>query len=416
MINNLYGSQLKLLNFLIVVLQDKGDHLMKLLNHINTYARQIKKNEIVGFNENISEVPDLIKLTLGQPDFNTPEHIKKAGMRSIENNDNHYENSRGLFELRENAAQFLSDKYNLNYDPKTQVVVTTGVTEGIHTVMNTILNPGDEVIVPTPIFPLYVLNILNRGAKPILVNISKDNYILTAQRLKQTLKEHPKVKALILNYPNNPVGNTYSKEQLSAIANVIRNKPIFCICDEIYSALVYGVKHVSMASILPEQTIMMTGVSKTFAMTGWRIGLICGPADIMDRINIMHMLNVTAVTSSSQYAASEAFKNGDDDIKRMQKIYLNRRNILRAGLKAAGFTSPEPQGTFYIFAKIPAQYDQNSVRFGYRLAKEAHVGTIPGSAFGPGGEGHLRISYAVNTPDLKKAVHRIQTFVKNNPK
>ncbi|URL61934.1 aminotransferase class I/II-fold pyridoxal phosphate-dependent enzyme [uncultured bacterium] len=383
-------------------------------NQMSTFVQNIKPNEILSFNQKISGIPNLIKLTLGEPDFNTPDHIKQAGIKAIKDNESHYTNPRGILPLRQAISKFLKDKYGLHYNPKSQIVVTSGVTESIRAVFSAILNPGDEVIIPTPIFSIYTPNVICDGGKPVIVNVSNDNYLLTPQRLEATLKAHPKTKALVLNFPNNPVGNTYTKAQLEALANVIKKHHIFCICDEIYSELTYNQPHTSMGTLLPDQAIVMNGVSKTFAMTGWRVGFVCGPTNVITGVNNLHVLDVTSVTTCAQYAALEAFKNGYDDGPKMRKVYKKRRDILRAGLSKAGFTSPEPSGAFYIFAKIPSQFTQDSFKFAYQLAKEAHVGTIPGNAFGPGGDGHIRISYAASTDNIKEAVRRIQKFVKTH--
>ena len=387
---------------------------MDMSNQLNHFAGSMKPSEILTFNQKISNLPNLIKLTLGEPDFNTPEHVKDAAIKAIRDNHSHYANPRGILPLRKAAAKFLSDKYNLHYDPKTQIQVTTGVSQGIHSVFEAILNPGDEVIIPTPIFGFYIPNVIKNGGKPVFVNLSKDNYILTPQRLENVLKHHHHVKAIVMNYPNNPVGNTYTRQQLVALAKVIKKYHIFCVSDEIYSELTYVHPHTSMGEILPDQDIMMNGVSKTFAMTGYRIGIVCGPSKVINAVANMSCITTTAASTPIQYAAAEAFRNGENDGLKMRKIYKQRRDLLRNGLAKAGFTSPEPSGAFYIFAKIPGQFTQNSLKFATQLAKEARVGVVPGNAFGPGGEGHLRISYAASTDDIKEAVKRIQAFVKKH--
>ena len=387
---------------------------MDLSNQLNHFAASMQPSEILTFNQNISQIPDLIKLTLGEPDFNTPDHIKAAAIKAIKDNHSHYANPQGILPLRKAAAKFLKDKYRLHYDPKSQIQVTTGVSQGIHSVFEAILNPGDEVIIPTPIFPFYIPNVIQNGGKPVFINVSHDNYILTPQKLEATLKQHPKTKALVMNFPNNPVGNTYTRDQLIGLGKVIKQHHIFCVSDEIYSELTYDHPHISMGNIVPDQAIVMNGVSKTFAMTGYRIGIVCGPAKVIQAVSNMSCIATTAAATPIQFAAAEAFQNGEDDGVKMRKIYKQRRDILRNGLAKAGFTSPEPSGAFYIFAKIPNQFTQDSLKFAYQLAKKAHVGVIPGNAFGPGGEGHLRISYAASTNDIKCAVRRIQKFVKEN--
>lgn len=372
---------------------------------------QIQPSSILKFNQEISTIPDIVKLTLGEPDFNTPDHVKQAAIQSIENNESHYTDSRGTAGLRQAAVDFLKNKYDLNYDPESQILVTTGATEGIFSSLTAILNPGDSVIIPTPIFPQYIpVSILN-GAKPIFVDTSDNGFVLSPEKLQAAIEANrDTVKAVVLNFPSNPTGVTYSREDLEKLAAVLKQYDIFVLSDEIYSELTYGETHVSMGSILPEQTVLLNGVSKSHAMTGWRIGLICGPVDVIAEIAKVHQFAITSATANAQAAAEEAFKNGPDDGVAMRKIYQQRRDLLLAGLQKAGFECASPKGAFYLFAKIPANLNQDSVAFCYELAKEAKVAVIPGASFGPGGEGYVRLSYAASTEDLEKAVARIQAF------
>ena len=374
--------------------------------------KQIQPSSILKFNQEISQIPDMVKLTIGEPDFNTPDHVKQAAIRSIENNESHYTDSRGTDGLRKAASKFLHDKYNVTYDSETQILVTTGATEGIFSSLTAMLNPGDTVIIPTPIFPLYIPDTLLNGAKPIFLDTSDNGFILSPEKLQATIEANKDtVKAVVLNFPSNPTGVTYSRKDLQAIADVIKQYDIFVLSDEIYSELTYGERHVSMGELLPEQTILLNGVSKSHAMTGWRIGLVCGPVDVITEIGKVHQFAITSATANAQAAAEEAFKNGPDDGVAMRKIYQQRRDLLLAGLKEGGFECASPKGAFYLFAKIPANLNQDSVAFCYELAKEAKVAVIPGASFGAGGEGYVRISYAASTEDLKKAVVRIQKFV-----
>ena len=389
---------------------------MCLVDRINHIVKGFKPNAIIQFSNKISSISNLILLTLGEPDFHTPDHIKRAAIKAIKDDQSHYTNPRGILPLRKAASNYFNKKYGMKYNLDTQIIATTGVTEAIYATFKTILNPGDTVIIPSPTFSFYAADVTLCGGKPVYINTAKTNYELDPKVLDQTIRAHRKtVKAVVLNYPNNPIGNTYDQKQLTKIANVIKKYKIFCVTDEIYSDLTYGKRHVSMGTILPKQTIVFNGVSKSHAMTGWRVGLIFGPADIVGKINKVHQFLVTSDTTNAQYAAAEAFAHGFNDGPRMRKVYQKRRDILRNGLQKVGFTSPEPQGAFYIFAKIPSQFTQDSFKFGLQLAKEAKVGTIPGAVFGPGGDGHLRISYAASTSDLKRAVKRIQNFVKQHP-
>ncbi|ANZ61148.1 aromatic amino acid aminotransferase [Secundilactobacillus paracollinoides] len=376
---------------------------------------QIQPSSILAFNQEISAIPDIVKLTLGEPDFNTPDHVKQAAIKAIENNDSHYTDSRGTEGLRQAATHFLNSKYDLNYDPDTQVLVTTGATEGIFSALTAILNPGDSVIIPTPIFPQYIpVNILN-GGTPIFVDTSDNGFVLSPEKLQATIEANKDtVKAIVLNFPNNPTGVTYKKDDLEKLAAVIKQYDIFVISDEIYSELTYDGTHVSMASILPEQTVLLNGASKSHAMTGWRIGLLCGPVDVVTEIAKVHQFAITSATTNAQAAAEEAFKSGPDDGQKMRVVYQERRDLLIDGLQKAGFECASPNGAFYLFAKIPAGLIQNSVDFCYDLARKAKVAVIAGSSFGPGGEGYVRISYAASTENLKEAIKRIQQYVTDN--
>ncbi|WP_167387723.1 aminotransferase class I/II-fold pyridoxal phosphate-dependent enzyme [Apilactobacillus timberlakei] len=383
-----------------------------MIKQINKDLKAIKPNPILGFNEELSKEEGLIPLTLGEPDFNTPEHVKAAAISSINDNYSHYTNPRGILKLREAAAHFFAQKYGLNYDAKTQIITTAGVTEGIFDSLATILNPGDSVIVPTPTFPLYMDNIQLHGAHVIEVDTSEDGFVLTPEKLKQALAENENVKAIVINSPGNPTGISYDETTLKELAKVIKDSSIFCISDEIYSELTYGKPHVSIAKFIPEQTIVLNGLSKSHAMTGWRIGFIMAPADLIDMINVVHQYAVTSVTDNVQFAALEALNNGADDGLEMRDVYAKRLNLLRAGLSKAGFASPKPTGAFYIFAKIPEQFTQDDFAFSRQLAHQAKVGVIPGSSFGKGGAGYIRISYATSENNLKESIKRIQNFVK----
>ncbi|WP_170999527.1 aminotransferase class I/II-fold pyridoxal phosphate-dependent enzyme [Paucilactobacillus kaifaensis] len=386
--------------------------MSRLIGRMKKEVAALTPSDILKFNQEIAEIPDIVKLTLGEPDFNTPDHVKQAAIKSIENNESHYTNSRGILGLRTAAANFLKQKYALDYDPESQILVTTGATEAIYSSLTAILNAGDTVIIPTPIFPLYIPVTMLNGAKPIFVDTSDDGFILSPEKLAAAIEENKDtVKAVILNFPTNPTGVTYKKADLEKLAAVIAQHDIFCISDEIYSELTYDGTHASMGTILPEQTLVLNGVSKSHAMTGWRIGLLCGPADVITQIGKVHQFAITSATTNAQVAAQEAFEHGMDDGAKMRETYRKRRDLLLDGLAKAGFTCASPNGAFYLFAKIPATLTQDSWKFCYELAKEAKVAVIPGASFGPGGEGYVRLSYAASTEDLNKAVSRIQAYV-----
>ncbi|WP_249646407.1 aminotransferase class I/II-fold pyridoxal phosphate-dependent enzyme [Lactiplantibacillus plantarum] len=382
-----------------------------LVNHMNHEIAAIQPSDILAFNAEIANIPGIVRLTLGEPDFNTPEHVKQAAIESIEADESHYAPSNGTLALRTAAAEFLAAKYDVHYDPASEVIITAGATGGIYTALTSILNPGDEVLIPIPIFPLYIAIVKLAGATPVFMDTSDNGFVLSPDQLQTTLAAHPKTKAVVLNFPSNPTGVTYRHDDLKALAAVLADQPIFVLSDEIYSELTYGEPHESIANYLPTQTILLNGVSKSHAMTGWRIGIMCAPKAITAQLGKIHQFTVTSTTTNAQAAATEALKNGLDDAQVMKREYQERRDYLYDALNDLGFQSAKPEGAFYLFSKIPAGLPQNSMAFCRELAHEARVALIPGSSFGPGGEGYVRISYAASMADLKTAVTRIRTYV-----
>ena len=364
------------------------------------------------FNKEVSKIPGIIKLTLGEPDMATPEHVKQAAIRSIEEDDSHYAPQMGKPELLEAISDYIQNTRDVHYDPQTEIIATVGATEALDATLFTILNTGDKVVVPTPIFSLYFPLIEMTGATVVQVDTSADNFVLTPEKLEEVLEEEGKgVKAVILNYPSNPTGREYPQEVLAGLAEVIKKHHLYAIADEIYSELVYGVEHYSIATMIPERTIFISGLSKSHAMTGYRLGYVAAPAKIMANISKMHAFLVTTVTNNVQIAAAEALTNGLDDPLEFRKIYQHRRDLLVAGLKKLGFEMLTPEGAFYLFAKIPAQFGTDDVAFAKQLAKEAKVGVTPGSAFGKGGDGYVRLSYASSDENLTEAIKRIGEFL-----
>lgn len=364
------------------------------------------------FNKEVSKIPRIIKLTLGEPDMATPEHVKQAAIRSIEEDDSHYAPQMGKPELLEAISDYIQNTRDVHYDPQTEIIATVGATEALDATLFAILNTGDKVVVPTPIFSLYFPLIEMTGATVVQVDTSADNFVLTPEKLEEVLEEEGKgVKAVILNYPSNPTGREYPQEVLAGLAEVIKKHHLYAIADEIYSELVYGVEHYSIATMIPERTIFISGLSKSHAMTGYRLGYVAAPAKIMANISKMHAFLVTTVTNNVQVAAAEALTNGLDDPLEFRKIYQHRRDLLVAGLKKLGFEMLTPEGAFYLFAKIPAQFGTDDVAFAKQLAKEAKVGVTPGSAFGKGGDGYVRLSYASSDENLTEAIKRISEFL-----
>ncbi|RMC59382.1 aminotransferase class I/II-fold pyridoxal phosphate-dependent enzyme [Lactobacillus sp. ESL0260] len=390
-----------------------------LIKYVRKGLAESPSNPILKFADYASKIPDVVKFTLGEPDFNTPDHVKEAAKRGIDENHSHYAPSNGTIGLRKAASQFLSKKYGQNYDPETEVLVTNGVTESIFDSVMAILNPGDIMVVPTPLFPLYMSDagLINEGIEIVKVNTSNDGFKLTPAKLQKVIDKYgDRVRMLVLNYPTNPTGVMYSQDELDALADVIRNKPIFALCDEIYSELNYDQPHASMEKSLHDQVILMNGVSKSWAMTGYRIGIVCAPKDILQQIAKIHQAITTTEPTPMQDAAEEAFKNGMDDSLPMKEEFQKRRDTLYAGLTKIGFECAKPQGAFYIFAKIPDGFEQDDNKFIYELVDKAHVAVSAGSSFSEGGEGYIRFSYAVSMDQIEKGLQRLEKFVKENKK
>lgn len=374
--------------------------------------QSVKASGIRIFDNKVSTIPGIIKLTLGEPDMNTPEHVKTAAIESIRNNDSHYAPQKGKLELRQAISNYLKKASGVVYDPETEIVVTVGATEAINATLFSITNRGDKVAIPTPVFSLYWPVATLADADYVLMNTSEDNFKLTPERLESTLKEESNIKAVILNYPVNPTGVEYTESEIRVLAEVIKAHNLYVITDEIYSTLTYGVKHFSIASVIPERAIYISGLSKSHAMTGYRLGYVAGPAKIMEQIGKVHGLMVTTTTDSSQAAATEALEHGLDDPEKYRKIYQRRRDFVLDELAKMGMQAVKPQGAFYIFAKIPAKYGKNDMQFALDLAFEAKVGITPGSAFGPGGEGYVRMSYASSDENLHEAMERMKNFLR----
>ena len=390
-----------------------------LIKYVRKGLAESPSNPILKFADYASKIPDVVKFTLGEPDFNTPDHVKEAAKRGIDENHSHYAPSNGTIGLRKAASQFLSKKYGQNYDPETEVLVTNGVTESIFDSVMATLNPGDIMVVPTPLFPLYMSDagLINEGIEIVKVNTSNDGFKLTPAKLQKVIDKYgDRVRMLVLNYPTNPTGVMYSQDELDALADVIRNKPIFALCDEIYSELNYDQPHASMEKSLHDQVILMNGVSKSWAMTGYRIGIVCAPKNILQQIAKVHQAIVTTEPTPMQDAAEEAFKNGMDDALPMKKEFQKRRDALYSGLTKIGFECAKPQGAFYIFAKIPDGFEQDDNKFIYELVDKARVAVTAGSSFSEGGEGYIRFSYAVSMDQIEEGLKRLEKFVKENKK
>ncbi|MFT8470197.1 MAG: aminotransferase class I/II-fold pyridoxal phosphate-dependent enzyme [Oenococcus sp.] len=376
----------------------------------NTVVQGTKPSMILALNQEFKGIDDIVMLTIGEPDFNTPEHVKAAAVADIQADDSHYGPSKGTALLLKNAASFLKDRYGLDYDPKTELLTTIGVTEGIFDTMKTLLNPGDEVIIPQPTFPVYGAAATVCGAKVVPVPTVDDDFLLTPARLTAVLAEHPQAKAIVLASPGNPTGVAYSEAQIAALANVLKQHDIFVVSDEIYSELTYDRPHASFAKALPEQTILFNGVSKSHAMTGYRLGIIAAPAAIISQLAVIHELITTTQPNVVMAAGAEAFGPGENDAEAMRAEYKKRRAFLILAFDQMGLHYAYPDGAFYFFVKIPDYLEQDGFKLARQIAKEAKVGLTPGVAFGQAG--YMRISYATSLAQLKVAAQRLSEFLK----
>lgn len=384
-------------------------------NVVNETIAPMGRSMIREFAEKFAKIPGLVKLTLGEPNFNVPEHVKTAAIESIKENKSHYSDQKGFLSLREAISGYLDKQFDLQYDPESEVVVTIGATEAIFDTFAAIINPGDKVIIPTPTFALYIPIVKILGGIPVQVDTTADGFQLTGKHLAKVIEEEDedKVKALMLNFPGNPTGFVYSKDQLQELVDVVKDKNMYVVSDEIYAELTYSHKHFSMAKLLPGKTILINGLSKSHAMTGYRIGYIAGPKDFVEQANKMHAFTVTAPSNPAQFAAEEALKNGIDDPIAMKKIYQERRDYLVDQLNDMGYETILPEGAFYTFSRIPEKFGLSSIEFADKLATEGLVGVTPGVAFGKGGEGHFRISYAASMEDIQEAMKRLRKFTES---
>ena len=382
-------------------------------NYVNKDVKEIRPSAIRDFDMQISSIPGLVKLTLGEPDFNVPEHVKQAAIRGIQANDSHYGPAAGKLELRKAVANYLKDTRNVDYNPKDEVLITNGGTEALTAITFSLLNPGDKVLIPTPVFSLYFPIITLTGAECIQVDTSADDFVLTPEKLQSELDQHGDVKMIILNYPCNPTGRAYPEDLLRKLGKILHDHNVLIVADEMYSELTYDQEHFSLATIYPEQTLLVSGLSKSYAMTGWRLGYIAGPSALISQIYKIHGFLVTCVNDIAQDAAIEALNNGRQDPDAFRAEYKKRRDYVVSRMEKMGFDIATPEGAFYVFAKIPAQFGNDDFNFALDLAKKAKVGVIPGSAFGAGGEGYIRISYAASDEKLAKAMDYIESYLDN---
>ena len=387
---------------------------MDLTKRFNKQLDKIQVSLIRQFDQAILEIPGVLRLTLGEPDFTTPDHVKEAAKRAIDQDQSYYTGMSGLLVLRQVASDFVKEKYQLDYNPENEILVTIGATEALSATLTAILEEGDKVLLPAPAYPGYepIVNLV--GAEIVEIDTTENGFVLTPEMLeKAILEQGDKLKAVILNYPANPTGITYSREQLEALAAVLRKYEIFVVCDEVYSELTYtGENHVSLGTMLRDQAIIINGLSKSHAMTGWRLGFIFAPANFTAQLIKSHQYLVTAANTMAQHAAVEALTAGKDDAEPMKKEYIQRRDYIIDKMTKLGFEIIKPDGAFYIFAKIPAGYNQDSFAFLKDFAQKKAVAFIPGAAFGQYGEGYVRLSYAASMETISEAMKRLEEYMR----
>ncbi len=380
-------------------------------NFISDKTASIKPSGIRKFFDIVNEMKDAISLGVGEPDFDTPWHIRDEGIYALERGRTFYTSNSGLKDLRQEISNYLKRTQNIEYNSAKEILVTVGGSEAIDIGLRAVINPGDEVIIPQPSYVSYEPCAVLAGAKPVIINLKAENdFRLKPEELLAAITD--KTKVLILPYPNNPTGAIMEQKDLEDIAKIVIEKDILVMSDEIYSALTYKEKHVSIASLrgMKERTILINGFSKAYAMTGWRLGYACAPKEIIQQMTKIHQFAIMCAPTTSQYAAIEALKNGDDDVETMRQAYNQRRRFLLHAFKEIGLECFEPFGAFYVFPSIK-EFNMTSEEFATRFLKEEKVAVVPGTAFGACGEGYLRISYAYSIENLKIAIERLKIFV-----
>ena len=381
-------------------------------NPLSDKVIQIQPSGIRKFFDVVNEIPDAISLGVGEPDFDTPWHIRDEGIYSLEKGRTFYTSNAGLKELKVEIAAYLKRRVDCSYDPDQEIMVTVGGSEAIDMALRAMLNPGDEVLIPTPCYVSYYPCAVLADAVPVVIELKEENeFRLTAEELLASIT--PKTKVLILPFPNNPTGAIMEKEDLEAIAKVVIEKDLLVITDEIYSELTYSGDHVTIAALpgMKERTVLINGFSKAYAMTGWRLGYTAAPRLILEQMLKIHQYAIMCAPTTSQYAAVEAMRNGDADVAMMRESYDQRRRFVLASLREMGLSCFEPKGAFYVFPNIK-KFGMSSEEFAETLLKKEKVAVVPGSAFGACGEGFIRISYAYSLEALKEALGRVSRFVK----
>ncbi len=378
---------------------------------LNARAVAIPPSGIRKFFDIVAERKDAISLGVGEPDFVTPWHIRDAGIYSLEKGHTYYTSNAGMLPLREAVCKYLARRFSLAYDPKSETLITVGGSEAIDLAVRSLISPGDEVLIPEPSFVCYTPCVTLAGGTAVpVVTREEDEFRLTADALRKAIT--PRTKLLVFPFPNNPTGGIMEKAHLEEIAAVLRETNILVLSDEIYGELTYGAKHVSIASLpgMQERTILVSGFSKAYAMTGWRLGYACGPAPVIQLMTKIHQYAIMSTPTTSQYAAIEALENGDEDIAAMREAYDRRRRLMVDGFRNMGLSCFEPKGAFYVFPSIK-EMGLSSTAFAEKLLEEESVAVVPGNAFGESGEGFIRCSYAYSVKNITEALTRIARFV-----
>ena len=383
--------------------------------YLNARVAAVPPSGIRRFFDLAATMKDTISLGVGEPDFITPYHIRNAAINSIVDGETQYTPNRGLLALREEISSYLQKRYQITYDPQKEILVTVGASESIDVALRALISDGDEVLVPEPSYVSYSPSVIFAGGTPVGVETREDtDFRLSAQRVREAIT--PRTKALILPYPNNPTGAVMGREELEELAQVVRERELLVISDEIYSELTYGGKHVSFASLpgMWPYTLTINGFSKSFAMTGWRVGYICGPGELISVMNKIHQYGILCAPRQGQAAALEALRsgreNGYEDVMQMRESYNRRRRLMVDGLRKMGLHCFEPRGAFYVFPSIQST-GLSSETFCERLLQEKRVACVPGTAFGPCGEGYIRCSYATAVDKLNVALERMADFI-----
>ncbi len=383
-------------------------------DYLATRVAGLKPSGIRKFFDIVATMKDVISLGIGEPDFTTPDHILQAGIRSLQQGETHYTSNAGKLNLRQALAEYLQRRYRVQYDPANEIVITVGVSEALYLALTALLNPGEEVIIPTPCFVSYQAEVILAGGAPVEVpTYVEDGFQMRPDRLQAAIT--PRTKAILISSPNNPTGGVSTRQNLLEVARLAAEHDLIVISDELYDQLVYGVEHVCFAGLpgMWERTILLGGFSKNYAMTGWRVGFAAAPANILRGLVRIHQYTIMSAPTTAQDAALEAILHGEAAVEEMRQEYDRRRRLIVSGLNALGLPTFEPHGAFYAFPSI-AVTGMDEETFAQKLLEEERVACVPGSAFGPGGEGYVRCSYATAYEKIEEALHRIQRFVQRH--